>query len=69
MDEPDTTVGSVHESALAELLAEGVAADVRPTVAHWSKKPAALVEAFEKLVVSGLTACEGSVAPSRGLPF
>ena len=39
----------MYESALTELLAEGVAEDVRPTLKKWIKSPSALVEAYERL--------------------
>jgi hypothetical protein len=39
----------IYECALAELLAEGVAEDVRPLLKKWIESPAALVEAYQLL--------------------
>ena len=50
MDEPDATEeAAVYECALAELLAEGVDADARPTVAAYVAEPEHLEAAFKKL--------------------
>ena len=39
----------MYECALTELLAEGVAEDVRPVLEQWSESPKAFAEAYEKL--------------------
>ena len=39
----------IYECALAELLAEGVAEDVRPLLKKWIESPSAFVEAYERL--------------------
>ena len=39
----------IYECALAELLTEGVAEDVRPLLKQWIDSPSAFVEAYEKL--------------------
>ena len=39
----------IYECALAELLAEGVAEDVRPLLQEFTDTPAALVEAYQLL--------------------
>ena len=39
----------IYECALAELLAEGVAQDVRPLLTKWIASPEAFVEVYQKL--------------------
>ena len=39
----------IYECALAELLAEGVARDVRPLLTKWIELPKALAEVYQKL--------------------
>jgi hypothetical protein len=39
----------IYECALAELLAEGVAEDVRPLLKKWIESSSAFVEAYERL--------------------
>jgi hypothetical protein len=42
----------MYECALTELLAEGVAEDVRPLLKKWIESPSAFVEVYERLSVS-----------------
>ena len=46
MDIPDATEGVRYESALTELLAAGITADVRSTVENFRRDPQQLVEAY-----------------------
>ena len=58
--EDDETEHAVYECALAELLAEGVATDVRPLLQKFQVAPAAVAEAFALLPPSmhdGLVTC------------
>ena len=54
----------IYECALAELLAEGVAEDVRPLLKKWIESPSAVVEAYERL--ERLSPAQAELA--RGLP-
>ena len=57
----------MYECALTELLAEGVAEDVRPLLKKWIESPSAVVEAYERLErLSPAQVAQAELA--RGLP-
>jgi hypothetical protein len=60
----DEEAPPIYECALAELLAEGVAEDVRPLLKKWIESPSAVVEAYERL--ERLSPAQAELA--RGLP-
>ena len=55
----------IYECALAELLAEGVATDVRPLLQKFQKAPAAVAEAFALLKTVQLVRLEPETGRRR----
>ena len=62
--EDDATEDAVYECALAELLAERVATDVRPLLQKFQKAPAAVAEAFALLPPSMQEELGGMMLPA-----